>query len=149
MGSCALFAHFPPEEGPPVACPMGHDGWPHPFVGGATHQLNPLKPHVQRISKILSVAETGDTTLVIVLWSRQFLRLRNAFKYSVFEASKWVSTRTLLLKHYYRHQGREVSQRYECDTTPRQARKMDAIHPLQLSFSLFSSKRSCVRWGLP
>ena len=31
---------------------MGHDGWPQPFVGGATHQLNPLKPHVQSISKI-------------------------------------------------------------------------------------------------
>ena len=42
----------PPEEWPPLVCPMGHDGWPHPFVGGATHQLNPLKPHLQRISKI-------------------------------------------------------------------------------------------------
>ena len=33
------------------------------------------------------------------------MRLRNAFKNSVFEASKWVSTKTLLLKHYYRRQG--------------------------------------------
>ena len=33
------------------------------------------------------------------------MRLRNAFKYSVFEASKSVSTKTLLLKHYYRRQG--------------------------------------------
>ena len=40
----------PPEE---CVCPMGHDGWPHPFVGGAAHQLNPLKPHSQRISKII------------------------------------------------------------------------------------------------
>ena len=33
------------------------------------------------------------------------MRLQNAFKYSVFEASKLVSTKTRLLKHYYRHQG--------------------------------------------
>ena len=33
------------------------------------------------------------------------MRLRNAFKYSVWEASKLVSTKTLLLKHYYRRQG--------------------------------------------
>ena len=33
------------------------------------------------------------------------MRLRNAFKYSVFEASKSVSTKTPLLKHYYRRQG--------------------------------------------
>ena len=33
------------------------------------------------------------------------MRLRNAFRNSVFEASKLVSTKTLLLKHYYRHQG--------------------------------------------
>ena len=33
------------------------------------------------------------------------MRLRNAFKNSVFEASKLVTTKTLLLKHYYRHQG--------------------------------------------
>ena len=31
----------PPKKAPPLVCPMGHDGWPHPFVGGATHQLNP------------------------------------------------------------------------------------------------------------
>ena len=36
------------------------------------------------------------------------MRPRNAFKYSVFEASKLVSTKTLLLKHYYRRQGREA-----------------------------------------
>ena len=34
-----------------------------------------------------------------------FERLRNAFKHSVLEASKLVSTKTLLLKHYYRRQG--------------------------------------------
>ena len=33
------------------------------------------------------------------------MRLRNAFKSSVFEVSKLVSTKTLLLKHYYRRQG--------------------------------------------
>ena len=33
------------------------------------------------------------------------MRLRNAFKNSVFEAPKLVTTKTLLLKHYYRHQG--------------------------------------------
>ena len=33
------------------------------------------------------------------------MRLRNAFKLSVFEVSKLVSTKTLLLKHYYRCQG--------------------------------------------
>ena len=32
-------------------------------------------------------------------------RAWNAFKNRVFEASKLVSTKTLLLKHYYRHQG--------------------------------------------
>ena len=42
----------PHPMGFPLVCPMGHDGWPHPFVGGTTHQLNPLKPHLQRISKI-------------------------------------------------------------------------------------------------
>ena len=39
------------------------------------------------------------------------MRLRNAFKYSVFEASELVSTKTLVLKHYYRRQGCLVSQR--------------------------------------
>ena len=34
------------------------------------------------------------------------MRLWNAFKYSVFDASTLVSTKTLLLKHYYRRQGR-------------------------------------------
>ena len=33
------------------------------------------------------------------------MRLRNACKNSVFEASKLVSTKTLLLKHYYRRYG--------------------------------------------
>ena len=51
------------------------------------------------------VRERGNDALVIVLWSRQFSRLRNAFKNSVFEAPKLVSTKTLLLKHYYRRQG--------------------------------------------
>ena len=39
---------------------MGHDGWPHPFVGGATHQLNPLKPHLQRISEITVCSRKPD-----------------------------------------------------------------------------------------
>ena len=46
--------------------------------------------------------ERGNRALVIVLQSRPSLRLRNAFKYSGFEASKLVSTKTLLLKHYHR-----------------------------------------------
>ena len=46
--------------------------------------------------------ERGNRALLTVLCSRQFLRLRNAFKDRVFEASKLVSTKTLLLKHYYR-----------------------------------------------
>ena len=40
-----------------------------------------------------------------MLWSKQLLRLQNFFKDGVFEASKLVSTKTLLLKHYYRRQG--------------------------------------------
>ena len=35
------------------------------------------------------------------------MRLWNAFKYCVFEASDLVSTKTLLLKHYYRRQGNQ------------------------------------------
>ena len=49
--------------------------------------------------------ERANRALVIVLQSRRFLRLRNAFEYGVFEAPKLVSTKTLLLKHYYRRQG--------------------------------------------
>ena len=49
--------------------------------------------------------ERGNRALVIVLWPRPFLRHQNTFKYSVFEASKLVSTKTLLLKHYFRRQG--------------------------------------------
>ena len=52
-----------------------------------------------------SYHERGNRALIIVLKSRQFLGLPNAFKNSVFEASKLVSTKTLLLKHYYRRQG--------------------------------------------
>ena len=37
---------------------------------------------------------------------KTILRCWNAFKYSVLEASKVVSTKTLLLKHYYRRQGK-------------------------------------------
>ena len=43
----------------------------------------------------------GNRALVIVLQSRHFSRLWDAFKYCVFEAPKLVSTKTLLLKHYY------------------------------------------------
>ena len=49
--------------------------------------------------------EQGNRALAIVLQSRPFLRLQNAFKYSVFGASTLVSTKTLLLKHCYRRQG--------------------------------------------
>ena len=59
----------PPEEWPPLVCPMGHDGWPHPFVGGATHQLNPLKPHLQRISKITVCSRKPATGAVRSLFS--------------------------------------------------------------------------------
>ena len=44
--------------------------------------------------------ERANRALVIVLWSRQVWGLQNAFRNSVFEASKLVSTKTpLLLKH--------------------------------------------------
>ena len=56
------------------------------------------------VKKII-IRERGNRALVIVLESWPFLRLRNAFKYSVFEASRLVPTKTLLLKHYYRRQG--------------------------------------------
>ena len=57
-------------------------------------------------AKILTnYRERGNRALVIVFSSRPFSRLRNAFKYSVLEASKLVSTKTLLLKHYDRRQG--------------------------------------------
>ena len=47
---CVARPFAPLENGPPPpVCPMGHDGW---RMGGATHQLNPLKTHLQRISKI-------------------------------------------------------------------------------------------------
>ena len=36
------------------------------------------------------------------------MRLRNAFKNSGFETPKLVTTKTLLLKHYYRRQGNQV-----------------------------------------
>ena len=49
--------------------------------------------------------EWANRVLVIVLQSRQSLRFRNTFNNSVFEASKLFSTKTLLLKHYYRRQG--------------------------------------------
>ena len=53
--------------------------------------------------------ERANRALVIVLQSRPFLRLRNAFKNSAFEASKLVSTKALLLKHYYCRQGQHVN----------------------------------------
>ena len=43
----------------------------------------------------------------ILLLSWQLLRLRNAIKSSVFEPSNLVSTKTLVLEHYYRRQGQE------------------------------------------
>ena len=52
------------------------------------------------------IRERGNRALVIVLYSRPFLRLWNALKYSVLGASKLVSTKTLLLKHYHRRQGK-------------------------------------------
>ena len=48
----------------------------------------------------------------VALLSSRFSKLRNAFKYSVFEASKLVSTKTLLLKHYYRRQGIGLNTRF-------------------------------------
>ena len=49
--------------------------------------------------------ERGNRALAIVLYPRPFLRLQYAIQNSVFEASKLVSTKALLLQHYYRHQG--------------------------------------------
>ena len=66
------------------------------------------------ISDFQKYRERGNRALVIVFESRQFLRLRNAFKYSVFEASKMVSTKTLLLKHYHRRQGNSLKRFLGC-----------------------------------
>ena len=49
--------------------------------------------------------EWADRALVIVLFVKAILRLQNAIRNSVSEASKLVSTETLFLKHYYRRQG--------------------------------------------
>ena len=64
----------------------------------------------------MNYRERRNRALVIVLWSRQFLRLRNAFTNSVFEAPKVGATKTLLLKHYYRRQGIRHFQprRFQC-----------------------------------
>ena len=51
--------------------------------------------------------ERGNRALVIVL-ERRLLKHPNAFRNSLFDASKLVSTETLLLKHYYRHQGKRL-----------------------------------------
>ena len=42
------------KNGPPC---LPQDGWPHPFVGGATHRLNRLKPFTEKLNQLLSVAE--------------------------------------------------------------------------------------------
>ena len=66
VGSCALFVHLPPEEWPPLFAPWLTTGGPTHLWGGATDQVNPLKPHLQRISKITvcSRKSAGDTKLV-------------------------------------------------------------------------------------
>ena len=82
--------------------PTARKGWRKNQTGsgkGAAELFSPepraeLKPFFVRLQKS---RERGN---------RAFLRLRNAFKYSVLEASKLVSTKTLLLKHYYRRQGK-------------------------------------------
>ena len=76
-------------------------------------------PHRKFYSENDTYRERGNRALVVVLQSRQYLRLRNAFKHSVFEAQKLVSTKTVLLKHYYRRQGptRAGEKSYKSDKT--------------------------------
>ena len=71
-------------------CAQGLRHLPPPARDGLLHLL----PEIGKKGKI---RERGNCALVIVLWSRQFLRPPNAFKTSVFEASNLVSTKTLLL----------------------------------------------------
>ena len=52
------------------------------------------------LSGLGQVREKANRALATLFWSNPFLRLRNAFKNSVFDASTLVSTNTLLLKHY-------------------------------------------------
>ena len=56
--------------------------------------------------------ERGNRALV-----KAIFRLGTAIKNSVFEASKLVSTKTLLLKHYYRHQGLRAQEPSKITTT--------------------------------
>ena len=72
-------------------------------VPGHCHSLQNHYTH--EIIFLIIYRERGNRALAVVLQSRHFLRLRNAFKNSVAEASKLVSTKTLLLKHHYRRQG--------------------------------------------
>ena len=60
----------------------------------------------QRVSQNSDFCErTSRAVVIIVLESKPFLKHQNALTTSVFEASKLVSTKTLWLKCYYRHQG--------------------------------------------
>ena len=61
-------------------------------------------------------AVNGEIVLQQSCFSQGHFEAPNAFKSSAFEASKLVSTKTLLLKHYCRHQGKMGmgKQRFGC-----------------------------------
>ena len=81
------------------------------------------------ISKRMISVFFANRALVIVLKLRPFSRLWNAFKYSVFEASKPVSTKTLLLKHDYRHQGK-TSKKKRQNGDQRWPKQKNVTYPL-------------------
>ena len=68
--------------------------------------LKQTNRHLKKEKKIKACVRGNRALVVIVLQSRPILRLRSAFKSSVFDASKLVSTKTPLLKHCHHRQGK-------------------------------------------
>ena len=54
-GLVCIVHNFPPplKNGPPCLC-RGSRWVPHPFLSGAIHPVNPVHPHLQRMTKITS-----------------------------------------------------------------------------------------------
>ena len=77
------------------------------------------------------------------------MRLRNAFKNSIFEAPKLVTTKTLLVKHYYRRQGLQADFSFPIITAGRP--KHDVINSknlvLSASFPVFLVNGVGRTWG--
>ena len=74
---------------------MGHDGWPHPFVHEATHQVNPLKPIYRESPKLLSVPENRGhkNTLKIGCLQKGFWAKFLAIFFLIFGAIFWLTIR--------------------------------------------------------